>query len=209
MTTDGKQNRFGRFIMDEEQAERIAAGDMSAVWAFIENNRMYLTRWARKFLRVRLYFLPKGYYEEDDLLNQIYVDLPFYDLSGEKGLGISVFRSFMSIDCGGIRFRKKRQRHTDSLDAPLSVAARSGDKEDGGTLQDLLPNREPTPEEAFIRRETDEALIPRAVCALSDALSDGGTMTEKMKSELADLLEYVFVGYTFEQLLAKSNARHA
>ena len=58
MTRDGKENCFGRFIFEDEQAERIAAGDYSAVWEFMEDNRDFLTGWARKFLRVRFFFLP-------------------------------------------------------------------------------------------------------------------------------------------------------
>ena len=43
MTKDGKENRFGRFVFTDEQAERAEAGDHSVIWEFIEDNRGYLT----------------------------------------------------------------------------------------------------------------------------------------------------------------------
>ena len=54
MTREGKENRFGIFILDDSQVERVQSGDMSAVWEFIEQNRRFLTAWARRTIETTI-----------------------------------------------------------------------------------------------------------------------------------------------------------
>ena len=142
MTREGEPNVYGIYIFTPEQARRIKAGDMTAAWEFIEDNRGFLTRWAKKFIRINLAYMPDGYYEADELLDQVYIDLPLYRLDNHNGLRKGIFNSFYGISCGGCsHYYKQRKHYESSLDAPLSVSGRSGDSEDGGTLKDLLPSR--------------------------------------------------------------------
>lgn len=217
MTKDGKENRFGRFIFTDEQAERVQAGDRSVIWEFIEDNYKYLYRWARRFIRNRLYFLPCGYVEAEEMINQIYVDFPLYSPESEKTLGSGIFNSFMGITCGGI-LRNWTARHNKeiSVDATLSVSKRSGERAEGNTLKDLLPSREPPPDEVIEKREHVREIAPRYFYEIGRLFEQNGTelesgatvgemlayneMKRKRRGEFQDVIEEVFFGYTFEEV---------
>lgn len=194
MTKDGQENRFGRFVFEDEQAERVKAGDYSAVWEFIEDNRKFLTSWARKFLYVRLYFLPQGYYEVDELLNQIFVDFPQYPLDNEKTVATGIFRSWFQIGNGGYRCWKKSAYAYISLDAPVDVSSRSGDRESGATIGELLASREPTPYEAIARKEYIKEIAPKMFAELGKVCGKNGA------EAFRDVVEEVFFGFTFEEI---------
>lgn len=194
MTKQGEPNRFGHFVFTDEQAERVAAGDMSAVWEFIEDNRKFLTNWARKFLRNRFWFLPRGYYEEDELLNQIFVDFHLYCLDSEKSIGISIFRSFIKIGCGGYAYYYKDKLAFTSLDAPVSVSSRNGETESGATIGELLASREPTPYEVLARKEHIKEVAPRFFVELGKVCGKNGG------DAFRDVIEEVFFGMTFEEV---------
>lgn len=211
MTKDGTANRFGRFIFTDEQAERAEAGDRSVIWEFIEDNRDYLTGWAKKFIRNKLYFLPCGYVEADEMLNQIYVDFPFYKLESEKTLGIGVLFTFRGITSGGILKRFKRRQGVEiSLDAPLRVFERSGDVSDGSTLRDILPSGEPTPLQAIERKEYIQEIAPRYFHEIGRIFKrDGGATVGELlefaengeaKDGFQDVIEEIFYGYSFEEV---------
>ena len=155
MTRDGKENRFDWLTLDDEQAERIAAGDVAAVGEFIEQNRKKLAGMARKILRNYTNVIPANEYEVDDCINQICVDFPYYDFTDGRTLAFSIFRSFIGIAHGGYSagiYAKRKREQPLSLDAPLAISERSGEKEDGKSLADLLPSREPSPYEAVAER---------------------------------------------------------
>lgn len=194
MTREGKENRFGRFVFEDEQTERVKAGDNSAVWEFIEDNRKFLTAWARKFIRARLGYMGKGFYEVDEFINQIYVDFPLYRVNNEKALFCEIFGSFLGISCGGYRNRRNaRKDREESLEAPLSVSRRSGDKEDGGGLRDLLPSCEPTPYEVIERREHIKEIAPLFFSEIGRACGKNG-------ERFRDIIEEVFFGMSFEEV---------
>lgn len=194
MTRDGLPNRFGRFVFENAQAERVAAGDMSAVWEFIEQNRTYLTRWARAFVRNRFWFVPRGYYEVDELLNQIFVDFLLYPLESEKTIGKGIFSSFFMIGCGGYGHYRKDKYATVSLDAPASIASRSGDVESGATIGELLASREPTPYAALERMEHVKEIAPKFFAELGKVCGKNG------REAFRDVVEEVFFGFTFEEI---------
>lgn len=201
MTRDGEENRFGFLVLDDEQAERMQAGDMSAVWEFIEQNRLFLTRWARKFIRVRLAYMPQGYYEVDELLNQIYVDFPYYNIENRKMLCVSIFRSFFFISGGGLSGKRKiRENKEISLDAPRGITSRSGDSENGDALSALLPSREPTPYEALERREHIQEIAPHF-------FSEIGKVCGKNGETFREVIEEVFFGMSFEEVQAYATTR--
>lgn len=194
MTKDKTPNRFGRFIFEDEQAERVAAGDMSAVWEFLEDNRQYLTRWARKFLSVRLWFLPQGYYEVDELLNQVYIDFSQYPLDNEKTVATGIFRSWFRIGYGGYKGSEKSANAYISLDASLDVSSRSGDRESGATIGELLASREPTPYEALESKEYVKEIAPKMFAELGKVCGKNG------REAFRDVVEEVFYGFTFEEI---------
>ena len=224
MTKDGKENRFGRFIFEDGQAERAEAGDHSVIWEFIEDNYKYLLNWARKFVRTRLSFLPEdrhgSFYKPEELINQIYVDFPFYTFESEKTLANGVWRSFRGITCGGfLRFWKARHNNETSFEAPLTVSERSGEKADGNTLKDLLPSREPPPDAILEKREHVREVAPRYFREIGRLFEQNGTESdggatigeilaynanrqERQVSAFQDVIEEVFFGYTFEEVKA-------
>ena len=193
MTRDGKENCFGRFIFDEEQAARIAAGDYSAVWEFIEDNREFLTGWARKFLRVRFFFLPYGFYEVDELLNQIFVDFPHYVADCEKAIFKGIFQSFFNIGFGGFLRRNRSVCVTISLDERTGISRRGGDQEEGYTIAELLHN-EPTPYEVLEQKEHIKEIAPRFFAEIGKVCGKNG------REAFRDVIEEVFFGLTFEEV---------
>jgi len=214
MTKDGQANRFGRFIFADEQAERVGAGDLSAVWEFLEDNRKYLTCWAKKYLRNHLFYLPQDmygqFYKPEELLNQIYVDFPYYKLENDKTLGVSIHCSFRGITSGGYKRSWYGRRYDEiSLDTPLSVSERSGNKEEEGTLLDLLPSREPTPEAALIQQEHVKEIAPRyynelgrivSGASVGELLAYNEEKRKQQQSAFQDVIEEVFFGYKFEEI---------
>lgn len=224
MTKDGKENRFGRFIFEDGQAQRVAAGDNSAAWEFVEDNFKYLLNWVRKFVRNRLSFLPEdmhgSFYKPEELINQIYVDFPFYTIESEKALANGIWRSFRGITCGGfLRFWKARHNKETSFEAPLTVSERSGEKADGNTLKDLLPSREPLPDEVLEKEEHVREVAPSYYREIGRLFGEdkpaeetgGATIGEMLAakngsgtgaSPFQDVIEEVFFGYTFEEVKA-------
>lgn len=210
MTKNGEANRFGRFIFADEQAERVHAGDMSAVWEFIEDNFKYLMCWAKKYIRNELSFMPEdmygSFYQPEELINQIFVDFPFYKLDSEKSLGISIFCSFKGISCGGYKRSWHAQRQEVSLEQPY------GEEKDGDTLKDLLPSRELIPSEELIRHEHVKEIAPhyfQEIGKLFRSDGNGATVGEllaynqsKQASAFQDVIEEVFFGYTYEEIEA-------
>lgn len=218
MTTTGEENRYGWLTLDDEQAARIAAGDMSAVWEFIEQNHDKLTNWARKFIRNKLFFLPFDFYEADEFINQIYVDFPYYKLDDERALTISIFHSFRGISCGGCkRYYKAKTAREISLNTPLTTSARSGDKSDGDELANFLPCHEPTPSEALERKEHVKEIAPRYFHEIKRYFGQDEQQTRQSEATIGemlaaqngeeapydafrDVIEEIFFGFTFEEI---------
>lgn len=223
MTKDGRENRYGKFIFEESQADRITAGDFSVISEFIEDNFGFLYNWARKFIRNFLYFLPDdmygSFYKPEEMINQIYVDFPLYNLESEKTLFNGVGRSFRGITCGGFQCHwKSRQNQEMSLEAPFNVSERSGEKADGNTLKDLLPSRDPRPDSILERKEHVREIAPRYYHEIGKlfgkdkpAKSGGATIGEILAEKngletsgnpFQDVIEEVFFGYTFKEIKA-------
>lgn len=194
MTKDGKENRWGKFYFTDEQADRAMAGDTSVAWEFVQDNYTYLYRWARKFVRNRFWYMPRGYYEAEELVNQVYVDFPLYNLLTEKSLAISIWRSYMWVGCGGFARYDRNVHPRLSLDAPCGITSRSGDSEDGDTLGNLLPSREPTPYEVLAMKEHIQEIAPRFFAELGKVCGKNGG------EPFRDIVEEVFFGLSFEEV---------
>ena len=219
MTKEGKENRFAWLTLDEEQAERIAAGDMSAVGEFIEQNRKKLTGMARKMLRNYTNVIPANEYEADDCIDQICVDFPYYDFTDGRTLAFCIFRSFVGVAHGGYSagiYAKRKREQPLSLDAPLDISERSGEKEDGASLSDLLPSREPSPYEVVAEREHIEEIAPhfyheiKRLFGGNGAQDGGATIGEILAAKnggeacnpFRDIIEEIFFGLSYEEVKA-------
>lgn len=219
MTTTGEKNRYFPFKLTEECAARMAAGEMTALASFVEENRSFLTRWARKILRNYTNVIPAGQYEEADCINQMFVDFSFYDYSNGEMLIRSIFRSYIGIAYGGFKrtVYGKSDYRTQSLDAPMSVSGRSGDKSDGDELGSILPSRDPIPSEVLERKEHVQEIAPYIFHEVGRIFGHDqrrkfqdeatiGEMLAAQKGEEApydafrDVIEEVFFGLTFEEV---------
>ena len=218
MTKDGQYNEYGKFIFTREKAERVAAGDMSAAWGFLEDNRKFLTNWARKFWRNHYKFIPQDihgdFYKVEELINQIAVDFAFYRMEDEESLLRSISRSFRGMTSGGYRVHDSRRCGELSLDAPLAISKRSGDSEAGDALKDRLPSGYPPPDVILERAETVRELAPRYFHEIGKLFQSGresgatiGEMlaaqngeTTAAASPFQDVIEEVFFGYSFEEV---------
>ncbi len=194
MTKDGKENRFGRFIFEDKQAERIAAGDYSAVWEFMEDNGDFLRGWARKFVRNQFYFLPCGFYEADELFNQVAVDFPHYHADCDTAIFKGIFRSFFHIGYGGFLRKRRSASANISLDEPIGISNRSGETESGATIGELLAIREPTPCAVLAQKEHIKEIAPRFFAEIGKICGKNGA------EAFRDVIEEVFFGMTFEEV---------
>lgn len=193
MTRDGKENRFGVFVFDDSQVERVRAGDMSAVGEFIEQNYTFLQRWARKFIRNRLFTFPQDYYEAEEFVNQVFVDFSFYDLSDVRTLVKSINRSFFGIGCGGYCNANKFRSCTLSLNSRIGISSRSGERENGAELGDLLSAGVLSPLEALEQKEDIEENAPYI-------FREVGRVFDKRSKEFREVIETIFVGMSFEEV---------
>lgn len=221
MTRDGKENRFAWITLDDEQAERIAAGEMSAVGEFIEQNRKKFTRMAQKILRNYTNVIPANEYEADDCINQICVDFALYDFTDGRTLAFSIFRSFIAIAHGGYAgkqyaYQGSKKIQPLSLDAPVGISERSGEREDGARLSDILPSREPSPYEVVAEREHIKEIAPHFYREIRRLFGGGGEHVggatvgeilaskngEEARDPLRDIIEEIFFGFSFEEVKA-------
>lgn len=129
-----------------------------------------------------------------EYLNQVFVDFPQYSLDNEKTIGKSIFSSFFMIGCGGYGKYRKDKYAAVSLDAPLYVSSRSGERESGATIGELLASQEPTPYEVLERKEYMKEIAPKMFAGLEKACGKNGCEVFR------DVVEEVFFGLTFEEV---------
>lgn len=223
MTKDGKENRFGRFIFEDEQAERVAAGDYSAVWEFMKDNGHFIFCCARSFIFKRLLRFPSNFYDAQEYVQQIYVDFITYDLTGERSIVMGIYGSFYRLMYGG----KHEIISRISLDAPARIYARNGDQEEGATLGELLPSCDPLPFDVIANLEHVKKIAPRIFLQLADVFQidlhhmnegNGATIGDIIRvkqgrksslEEFREVVEEIFHGMTFEEVAAYAQSKTA
>lgn len=209
------------FKLCSELVVRMAAGEMSALFEFVESNIKFLTGWAVKVLRNYTNVVPANEYEAGDCINQIFVDFIYYDFSDVFHLLCSIFRSFVGVASGGISksiWCKLRNQQPISLDTPLNISQRSGDKKESCTLGEMLASDEPSPLEVIETDEHIKEIAPRYFNELGRIFgvdTSGATIGEllafkgKEFSGFRDVVEEVFRGYTFEEVRTYARQRTA
>ncbi len=195
MGTDGKENQFEGWTLDEEQADEIKKGNPLAIWAFILQNYAFLRNWARKFIRNSKYL---RCYQVDEFINQIFVDCPYYNFSDGGTVRKSVFVTFRRTDRGGYLKEYRSAVPKIWLDAPAPLSSKG---ESGATIGELLASREPTPEQRCMQREQVEECIPRMYSELKRIyIEQANKRARTREQQFTEILEYIFPGMTFEEV---------
>ncbi len=113
----------GPWIFTEDQIQKIKMFNRKAVAKFFEDNKLLITCMAKKFILQRVNIFRNYSYFLDDLINQVYVDLPYYNFSSRSSLFASIVKgSFLRVNDGGITFPAEKyisSKKVISYDAPL------------------------------------------------------------------------------------------
>lgn len=163
-----------------EEADRIAAGDRDAMNDFYFRNYGHLFQIARNYARRRNLELGRVVYTTDELLAQLWIDLPALNWLNAYTLTLSIkFRSFVWAPYGGFTQRKESGTYhshspydflltdTMSLDALVKV---NGKENDELRLMDCIAD-EDTPETLVCAAEAHEMDGEEIAELLADYLS--------------------------------------
>lgn len=165
-----------------EQVEAIKANDREAI------NVAYFDNY-QKFAKIGYNFCRRvrNYNDREDFLQQVYVDMPKFDYTNTLTFYLSLSRCFFSL--------RRGTKKNVSLDAELT-------DEDGYTLGDKLADGNDLAES-----------VERAEMAKETALEMFNLLREMLREKnkekkfgaeeergLREMLEYIFVGYTYEQI---------
>lgn len=166
-----------------EQVEAIKANDREAI------NVAYFDNY-QKFAKIGYNFCRRvhDYNDREDFLQQVYVDMPKFDYANTRTFYFSLSRCFFTLRHGLSR--------NVSLDAELS------DDDDGFTLGSMLAD-ENSLEESVERAEIAREIAPEMFNLLREMLREKNKEKKFGAEEergLREMLEYIFVGYTYEQI---------
>lgn len=154
------------FNITPEQAVNINCGSLAARNAFYFNDnnfkliKKYALRLYLKFHRERENKNELYIYELDDYMQQIYLDLPYYDLSTFNTFRNGIMKTFRYINNGGILFAnqyRKEPKRLIYLDAPIDCR-----NEDSECLIDTLASADATSNPELLCIAKDEKTEERA-----------------------------------------------
>lgn len=115
----------GPWQFTEDQIYKIKMQNPKAIAKFYIDNEKLIKRMACKFIRRKVDLFRDYSYLLGDLINQVYVDLPYYDFSSRIDLFSDIFKgSFAKVNDGGITAKDntyKANRFNLEYDAPLST----------------------------------------------------------------------------------------
>lgn len=156
----------GAWQFTDELIFRIKRGEASAVAEFFNTNYNLLSRIASSFFW-RAFSIHNADFTIDDLLNQLYVDIPFYRYSSRSVLYRDIiFGSFANVNDGGIKANRSDVKFSQcvSLDAPLTE-----DKPSDLSLLDLYITA-PSAYDVIVANEElkDRELKDKAICEFLD-----------------------------------------
>lgn len=181
---DGKTPGTGwHWKITPEQIERLKAKDIETL------NKVYFDN-LEKFKRIGLSFCCKSrnYDFYGDFLNQVYVDLPFYRFDNLGTMYSSLRRSF------------KRCRMWSSYEISIETPI---DGTDELTLGDSVEDGEDIADRTE-RAEAVEEFAPKFFNVVQKI-----TGKDENDEELRELVEYVFTGYTYAQILRLARSGYA
>ncbi len=177
-----------------EQVSAIKSGDMQAISKFIFDNESRLRCMAGAFLRHREGIQKYAGYCVDDFFNQLFIDLPLFKFDGEKAIKDSVYNCFRCVVFGGGIFYKSEPCVDFSLYQPI------GKDGESMTLGGIIADSSPSPLELVERQETEEESAASIYACVCGVIGKMRTSEEQKEKFLRELVEYVFVGYTLEQV---------
>lgn len=186
------------FVIEEGQAELIKQSDRDAMAKFIIANENFLRGWAYNFLYLGKLHRNSFLYDPDDLVNQVFVDMPYYDFTDKKALFVSVSRSFIGVPFGGYRFSNRRDISVSSLDDFIAGSLRTGEKIEGSRYGDFAVSTDLSPLEVIEHAEHCNTVLLSVFNQLQSVLSSRSS--EKSSKELRDLVEYIFPNYTYSEV---------
>ncbi|MBQ3639748.1 MAG: hypothetical protein II955_04445 [Clostridia bacterium] len=159
-----------------EQIERIRAQDWGACAEFYEANLERLRKLAHGYARAKR---EQGFgdkWNADDLLQDLYIDLPLLDWDTEQAFKSSMNKhSFFFSGHGGFSYLLQhcpnKIGHKDYREEPLLIVdQRAGEDEDGESLLDLVAAARSVPEEMDEERERER--LARMEADLSELLRE-------------------------------------
>lgn len=177
-----------------EEADKIAAGDREAMNAFYFRNLAQLRRVARAYARRRNIEIGRNIYDADEMLSQLWIDLPAMNWRNSCSLTFSIkYVSFAWAPFGGYTQRKESglcyghmpYHHRGFIDdAPSSlddyINLRSGENDDIRLLDKVAADD--TPETILEKRARRDIDPEELAAAFSDILG---------KRELAYFVQYL------------------
>lgn len=181
---DGKTPGTGwHWKITPEQIERLKAKDIETL------NKVYFDN-LEKFKRIGITFCLKArdFYFYDDFLNQVYVDLPFYHFENLSKFYMSLNTSFKRCRCFS--------RYEISIETPI-------DGTNELTLGDTVADGEDIADRTE-RAEAVEEFAPKFFNVVQKI-----TGKDENDEELRELVEYVFTGYTYAQILRLARSGYA
>lgn len=186
------------FVIEEGQIELIKQSDKNAMAKFIIENERFLRGWAFNFLALRKLRRNSCFYEIDDLVNQLFVDMPLFNFANKKALFVSVTRSFLGVPFGGYRFSNKRDISVSSFDDFVKGSSRTGERIEGSRYGEFVASSDLSPLEVIEQEEHCNEVLLSVFNQLQD-VSLSRTSKKRFK-ELLNLVEYIFPNYTFEEV---------
>lgn len=149
--------KYEFYKLEPKTLAGIKDGNVEAINRFYEDNFGLFRGMSGKFVRNRR--LENIYrYEVDDLMQQLYVDIPHFDYTDERTLTCSIFRSFKYSDNGGILHRAASARLKNiSIDSPIFY---KGEAMDGAALLDCIVSSA-APDEIIFESEEREKSAQR------------------------------------------------
>ncbi|NCA93229.1 hypothetical protein EOM82_08355, partial [bacterium] len=82
----------GPWIFTEDLIHRIKQREMTAITEFYNSNYDVLLRMAKKFVYTQKHFMNTYIYDVDDCIQQVFIDLPYYDYSSRIGLYMCIVK---------------------------------------------------------------------------------------------------------------------
>lgn len=152
-------SKWWKFKITDEQARAWQNGDINAAKQFYEENEKLLRAIAGKYkygyanvwgFQIALYKQAQNFYTFDDMLNQIYADLPDYRFFDGKSLIQCICKSCIFVAAGGYGSYIRSEYCFISLDKPV------GKDKDGATLADFIASKLTIDDE--LQRENSTAM---------------------------------------------------
>lgn len=98
----------GFWVFTEDQIHKIKMHNRLAINKFFEDNYELIKKMAYKFKRNQINIYQDYSFDIQELINQVYVDLPYYNFESRANLFNSITKgSFLCVNDGGYLFRAK------------------------------------------------------------------------------------------------------